>query len=197
MELVEGVPITQYCDSNRLTTEERLALLRPDLPRRPARAPQGCHPPGHQAVERAGARCRTSGRSPRSSTSASRRRPRSRSPTGRCSPRFGSRGRHAGLHEPRAGRAAPGSMSIPAPTSTRWECCSTSCWSASCRSTRADAATATPPSCGARIREDEPTKPSTRLTIARRDLHRAGPAAARRSADARRASCAAIWIGSR
>jgi len=27
MELVEGVPVTQYCDSNRLNTEERLALF--------------------------------------------------------------------------------------------------------------------------------------------------------------------------
>ena len=54
MELVQGVPITGYCDDNKLTPRERLALFVPGLPGDPARPPEGHHPPRHQAVQRAG-----------------------------------------------------------------------------------------------------------------------------------------------
>ena len=40
---------------------------------------------------------------------------------------FGADGRHARVHEPRAGRAQRSSTSTPAATSTRWACCCTSC----------------------------------------------------------------------
>ena len=36
-------------------------------------------------------------------------------------------GRHAGVHEPRAGRSSTSSTSTPAATSIRWACCCTSC----------------------------------------------------------------------
>ena len=52
MELVQGVPITEYCDEARLTPRERLELFIAGLPGDPARAPEGDHPPRHQAVER-------------------------------------------------------------------------------------------------------------------------------------------------
>ena len=54
MELVRGVPITEYCDQNNLAVHERLDLFVHGLPRRAARAPKGDHPPGHQTFERAG-----------------------------------------------------------------------------------------------------------------------------------------------
>ena len=54
MELVNGVPITEYCDEAQLTPHERLELFVPGLPGDPARPPEGDHPPRRQAVERAG-----------------------------------------------------------------------------------------------------------------------------------------------
>ena len=54
MELVRGIKITDYCDQNNLSTEERLNLFIAGLPRHPARAPEGHHPPRHQALEHPG-----------------------------------------------------------------------------------------------------------------------------------------------
>ena len=54
MELVRGIPITDYCDQNKLTTARAAGAVHPGLPRHPARAPEGHHPPGHQAVEHPG-----------------------------------------------------------------------------------------------------------------------------------------------
>ena len=54
MELVRGVPITEFCDENRLDAEARLRLFVDGLPGDPARAPEGNHSPRHQAVERDG-----------------------------------------------------------------------------------------------------------------------------------------------
>ena len=65
MELVNGVPITEYCDRNRLTPERAAGAVRPGLPGDPARPPEGDHPPRHQAVERAGDARRTASRCPR------------------------------------------------------------------------------------------------------------------------------------
>ena len=63
MELVKGIPITEYCDQKRLGTQERLDLFITGLPGDPARASEGDHPsrpqalehPGHAARRRAGA----------------------------------------------------------------------------------------------------------------------------------------------
>jgi hypothetical protein len=52
MELVKGIPVTDYCDQAGLSTVERLELFTDRLPRDPARAPEGHHPPGSEAVER-------------------------------------------------------------------------------------------------------------------------------------------------
>ena len=51
MELVRGIKITDYCDQNNLSTDERLDLFIASLPGHPARASKGHHPPRHQAVE--------------------------------------------------------------------------------------------------------------------------------------------------
>ena len=54
MELVKGVPITEYCDEHQLTPQRAAGAVRPGLPGRPARPPEGHHPPRPQAVERPG-----------------------------------------------------------------------------------------------------------------------------------------------
>ena len=54
MELVRGIKITDYCDQNNLPTRQRLGAVHQGLPRHPARAPEGHHPPRHQAVEHPG-----------------------------------------------------------------------------------------------------------------------------------------------
>ena len=50
MELVHGVPITQFCDDGHLTVPRAAGAVRPGLPGDPARPPEGGHPPRHQAV---------------------------------------------------------------------------------------------------------------------------------------------------
>ena len=54
MELVRGIKITDYCDQNNLSDRSAAGPVHPGLPRHPARAPEGDHPPGHQAVEHPG-----------------------------------------------------------------------------------------------------------------------------------------------
>ena len=75
MELVRGVPLTDYCDQNQLTTRERLELFIPVCHAVAARPPERDHPSRHQAVQRPGHAHTTACRSPRSSTSASPRPP--------------------------------------------------------------------------------------------------------------------------
>ena len=65
MELVKGVPITEYCDERPAHAPRAAGAVHPGLPGDPARPPEGDHPPRHQAVERAGDRCTTAGRCPR------------------------------------------------------------------------------------------------------------------------------------
>ena len=54
MELVRGIRITDYCDQNNLTTQGTARSVHQGLPGHPARAPEGHHPPRHQAVEHPG-----------------------------------------------------------------------------------------------------------------------------------------------
>ena len=48
MELVKGVPITDYCDKNKLTPRERLETFYSRLPSDPARSSKRDHPPRYQ-----------------------------------------------------------------------------------------------------------------------------------------------------
>ncbi len=54
MELVHGMPITEYCDVNELTIRRAAGIVRPGLPGRAARPSKGDHPPRYQAFECAG-----------------------------------------------------------------------------------------------------------------------------------------------
>ena len=57
MELVQGIAITDYCDQNHLSTRGAARPVHPGLPGHPARAPEGDHPPGHQALQHPGDAC--------------------------------------------------------------------------------------------------------------------------------------------
>ena len=70
MELVRGIPITEYCDQNKLTHRGAAGAVRYGLPSSQTRTSEGHHPPRRQAVERDGHAARRQARSPRSSTSA-------------------------------------------------------------------------------------------------------------------------------
>ena len=120
MELVRGEPITDYCDEHG----SRLARAPRAVHRRSATRVQHAHQkgiihrdlkPSNILVARAGRRSRC----PRSSTSASPRRPSQRADRRDAVHAAGPAHRHAGVHEPGAGRGRAGSTSTPAPTSTR------------------------------------------------------------------------------
>ena len=51
MELVRGITITDYCDQTNLSTTGTARPVHQGLPGHPARAPEGDHPPRHQALE--------------------------------------------------------------------------------------------------------------------------------------------------
>ena len=54
MELVKGVPITDYCDANQALHARAVGAVHAGLPGRAARAPERRHPPRPQAVEHPG-----------------------------------------------------------------------------------------------------------------------------------------------
>ena len=102
MELVHGVPITEYCDTHNLTTGAVGSVHR-RLPRRPARPSKGHHPPRHQAVQHPG---HVTGW-PTDTEGHRLWRVESVEPAfDREDPVYGVRSddRHAAVHEPRAGR---------------------------------------------------------------------------------------------
>ena len=54
MELVQGVPITEFCDQNRLPARGAAQAVHHRLPGHPKRAPEGDHPPRPQALQHPG-----------------------------------------------------------------------------------------------------------------------------------------------
>ena len=56
MELVNGLPLTRFCDEAKLGVREPAGTVRAGLPGRAARPPEGHHPPRPQAVEHPGRR---------------------------------------------------------------------------------------------------------------------------------------------
>ena len=54
MELVRGTPITEYCDQEHALDPRPAGALRPGLPCRAARPPEGHHPPRPEALEHLG-----------------------------------------------------------------------------------------------------------------------------------------------
>ena len=58
MELVKGVPMTQYCDEHQLAAAGAAGVVPRGVPRRAACASQGDHPSGSQTHQRLGGRVR-------------------------------------------------------------------------------------------------------------------------------------------
>ena len=126
MELVKGVPITEYCDEHQLTPRQRLELFIPVC-----QAVQHAHQKGiiHRDLKPSnvlvalydgkpvpkvidfGVAKATGQQSDRQDAVHRLRRD----------------GRHAGVHVARSRRRSTSSTSTRAATSTRWACCCTSC----------------------------------------------------------------------
>ena len=105
MELVKGVPITHLLrQARRLTPRRAARTVRAGLPGDPARAPEGHHPPRHQAEQRAGrpVRRQAGAQGDRLRAGQGDRR-RADRPVGAHRVRRGRR--HAAVHVPRAGVA--------------------------------------------------------------------------------------------
>ena len=126
MELVKGVPITDYCDTVHSDAQRAAGAVHPGLPGDPARPPEGDHPPRHEAVERAGD---DAGRQAGAQGHRLRHRQGDRAAADRAVAVHAARDDHghAGIHAPRAGRDRARWTSTRGPTCMRWACCSTSC----------------------------------------------------------------------
>ena len=126
MELVKGVPITQYCDEHQLTPRERLELFVPVC-----QAIQHAHQKGiiHRDIKPSNVLvalydgkpvpkvidfgvAKATGQQLTDETLYTE---------------FGADGRHAGVHEPRAGRAEPARHRHAQRHLLRWACCCTNC----------------------------------------------------------------------
>ena len=126
MELVRGVPITDYCDQNNLPVHERLELfvqvcqavqhahqkgiIHRDI--KPSNVLVTLHDgvPVPKVIDFGVAKATTGSLTDKTLFTALR-----------------ADGRHAAVHEPRAGRDVAAWTSTPAATSIRWACCCTSC----------------------------------------------------------------------
>ena len=126
MELVKGVPITQFCDERRLTPRERLELFIPVC-----QAVQHAHQKGiiHRDLKPSNVLVALYDGKPVPKVIdfgvAKATGPRLTDADAVHRVRGGRR--HAGVHEPRAGGAEPARHRHPLATSTAWACCSTSC----------------------------------------------------------------------
>ena len=126
MELVHGVPITEYCDDARLTPRERLELFIPVC-----QAIQHAHQKGiiHRDIKPSNVLVTLYDGKPVAQGDRLRHRQGDRPAPDRADDVHAVRvdRRHARIHEPRAGRDERRWASTPGATSTRWACCSTSC----------------------------------------------------------------------
>ena len=118
MELVRGVPLTEYCDRHRLTVPARLNLFVAVLPGGAARASEGDHPPRLEARECPGHRGR---RQPDPQGDRLRRGQGDRPEADRHESRRHRRDRgHTGLHVARAGKPVIVWTSTPGLTCMPW-----------------------------------------------------------------------------
>ena len=126
MELVHGVPITQYCDDNRLTPRQRLELFVPVC-----QAIQHAHQKGiiHRDLKPSNVLVTLYDGQPVPKVIDFGVAKATEPEADRADAvhRVRHDGRHAGVHEPRAGGDERTWTSTPAATSTRWACSCTSC----------------------------------------------------------------------
>ena len=161
MELVKGEPITEYCDQHNLPIAARLELFAADLlTRSSTRTPRGSST-ATSSRRTSWSRRRTAGRSPRSSTSASPRRP----PATLTDKTLYTEHRALiGTPEYMSPEQAEGSLDID--TRTDVYALGVLLYELLTGTTPFDARDCAPPAFGEIqriIREDEPPRPSTRL----------------------------------
>ena len=107
MELVKGVPITEFCDEHHLDAAAAAGALRPRLPGGPARRTRRASSTATSSRPTCWSPCTTASRCPRSSTSAWPRRPGQPLTDKTLVTGFGADRRHAGVHVARAGGDQP------------------------------------------------------------------------------------------
>ena len=126
MELVKGVPITDYCDEDQLTPRERLELFV-----QVCQAVQHAHQKGiiHRDLKPSNILVALyDGKPvPKVIDFGVAKAIEQQLTEQTLFTQFGAAGRHARVHEPRAGGDEQLWTSTRAATSTRWACCSTNC----------------------------------------------------------------------
>ncbi len=125
MELVHGIPLTEYCDKNELTIQPAAGTVRPGLPGRTARPSKGDHPSRPQAFQRDGHAARRRGGAQGDRLRHRQGRPRPAAHRTDALHPLRPDDRHAALYEPGAGGLDGLWRSTPAATSIRWAWCST------------------------------------------------------------------------
>ena len=195
MEYVEGVPITDYCDKHKLDHEAAPGALLPGLRGHPARPPEGHHPPRHQAAATCWSPCMHRRPCPRSSTSAWPRPPTSAS-TERTL--FTELGQLIGTPEYMSPEQAE-MTGLGVDTRTDVYSLGVLLYELLVGVLPFDGRElrrAGFDEIRRRIREEEPAKPSTRLSTLGGDLPTLAQGAGHQPDQAVAASCAAIWTGS-
>ena len=126
MELVKGTPITRLLRRAQAHPAAATGTVRAGLPGHSARAPEGDHPPRHQAVERAGGTVR---RPAGAQGHRLRRGQGGGSTADRQDADDRVRGRSSArrVHVAGAGQPEQPRISTPVAMSTRWVCCCMSC----------------------------------------------------------------------
>ena len=127
MELVKGVPITDYCDEQQTDARATAGVVRSCLSGRTTRPSERRHSPRHQTFQRAGGAEYDDEPVPKIIDFGVAKAAAAAVDREDDVHRVRPDGRHARLHEPRTGQAEPEWTSTPAATSIRWGCCCTSC----------------------------------------------------------------------
>ena len=163
MELVKGVPITKYCDEKHLPLRERLELFM-----QVCQAVQHAHQKGiiHRDIKPNNVLVAEYDNHAVPESDRLRRGQSHGAEAHRTDDvhRVRPGARDDGVHESRASRSSTSSTSTPAATSIRWACCSTSCLAGSTPFEGKRLHEAAFDEMLRIIREEEPPKPSTRLS---------------------------------
>ena len=188
MELVNGVPITEYCDDNHLPLRAAAGTVRPGLPGRAARPSEGHHPPRPQAHRTCWSPSTTAKPVPKVIDFGVAKATGPAADRADDVHRVRPDHRHARVHEPRAGRAQPARHRHPQRHLFAGRAALRAARPARRRSNASALQAAAFDEMLRIIREEEPPKPSTRLSSESDDRCPRLPIAANRHTEPARLS---------